>query len=96
MDSGKLTSSLAHDLGDAFSLVTPTLAHGELSLSRGLLPETWGLYGVSEILRVVAGAESSASAGYKLQLAGKQSRATTNSAGVTFGGNRILQSAGRG
>ena len=76
--------------------MTPTLAHAELSLYIGLLPKTWVLYGVSEVLRVVAGAGSSAFAGYKLQLAGKRSRAMANSTGVTFGEIRIRQSAGRG
>ena len=47
-----------------------------------LCPKTWVLYGVSEILWVVTAAGSSAFAGHKLQLAGKQSRAMASSTGV--------------
>lgn len=68
---------------------------GSLCIYVGLFPKIWVLYGVSEILRVVAGAGSSAFAGYKLQLAEKQSRATANSTIVTFEEICIRQAAGR-
>lgn len=66
-----------------FFFVTPTLAHAGLSLYTGLFPITWVLYGVSEILWVVAGAGSFAFAGYKLELTGKRSNeAMANSTSV--------------
>lgn len=51
---------------------------------------------MSEILRVLAGAESSALAGYKLQLAGKRSKAMANSTGVKFEEIRISKVGGSG